>query len=188
MDPQATLLALFKALADPNRLKIVGLLAQEPRSGEELAELLSLQASTVSHHLKRLAGAGLVSVKSEGYYSIYTLETDVLQQVAKALLQRERLGDLASDVDLNAYERKVRQTFTDDAGRITSFPTQQKKYLALLKYVLSVFEPGQRYSEKEVNALLGRFNEDTARLRRSLVDFGFMEREKDGGAYWRVAS
>ena len=54
------LLQFFKALADANRLKMVGLLAQHPRSGEELAALLDLKASTVSHHLSRLAGAGLV--------------------------------------------------------------------------------------------------------------------------------
>ena len=40
---QPEVLNLFKALADANRLKIVGLLAQEPRSVEELAELLELR-------------------------------------------------------------------------------------------------------------------------------------------------
>ncbi len=51
------LVGFFKALADPNRLKIVGLLAQKPYSVEELAALLELKASTVSHHLSQ-AGEG----------------------------------------------------------------------------------------------------------------------------------
>ena len=50
------LVIFFKALADSNRLKIVGLLAEKSYSVEELAELLKLKASTVSHHLARLVG------------------------------------------------------------------------------------------------------------------------------------
>ena len=59
------LVTFFKALADSSRLKIVGLLAEKPYSVEELAELLSLKASTVSHHLSRLAEVGLVRSRSE---------------------------------------------------------------------------------------------------------------------------
>jgi DNA-binding transcriptional ArsR family regulator len=60
------LVAFFKALADANRLKIVGLLAQRPYSGEELAALLDLKPSTVSHHLSKLAEVGLVSARAQG--------------------------------------------------------------------------------------------------------------------------
>jgi hypothetical protein len=56
----------------------------------------------------------------------------------------------------------------------------------LLRYVLKAFEPDIRYSEKQVNEILSRFNEDTALLRRNLVDYGMMNREGGGGAYWRV--
>lgn len=179
-------LELFKALADPQRLKIVGLLAQEPRSVEELAELLELQASTTSHHLKRLSRAGLVEARAEGHYSIYALRLEPLHTAAKRLLGREGLRELATDIDPDAYERKVLSAFTDAEGRITSFPSQQKKYLVLVRHALATFEPGRRYSEKEVNEKLARFSEDTARLRRSFIDFGFMRREADGSAYWRL--
>ncbi len=50
-----TLLAFFKALADKNRLKIVGVLAQKETSVEELAVVLGISPSTVSHHLSKLA-------------------------------------------------------------------------------------------------------------------------------------
>lgn len=183
---QTEVLTLFKALADANRLKIVGLLAQESRSVEELAELLDLRESTTSHHLRRLSEAGLVEAKTDGHYSIYRLQTQVLQDAARAAFEEDKLPTLAGDVDLSAYERKVLQTFTGENGEVTSFPTQQKKYLVILQYVLQAFEDGKRYSEREVNLLLERYNEDTARLRRSLVDFGLMAREGGGGAYWRV--
>ena len=69
----AELVVFFKALADANRLKIVGLLARREYSVEELAALLNLKAPTISHHLSKLAEAGLVSARAEGYYSIYRL-------------------------------------------------------------------------------------------------------------------
>ncbi len=46
--------------------------------------------------------------------------------------------------------------------------------------------PGVRYSEKQVNEILGRYHKDTARLRRSLVETGLMGREGGGGEYWRI--
>jgi hypothetical protein len=85
----------------------------------------------------------------------------------------------------DAYDRKILATFTDAEGRITAFPAQKKKYLALLRYVLKAFEPGVRYSEKQVNEILLRYNEDTAMLRRSLVEYHMMAREGGGGEYWR---
>ena len=48
------------------------------------------------------------------------------------------------------------------------------------------FEPGVRYSEKEVNAILSGYYEDYARLRRELVETGRMAREGGGGEYWLV--
>ncbi len=69
MSENPELVAFFKALADANRLKIVGLLARQPYSVEELAALLDLKPSTVSHHLSRLAEVGLVSARAESYYN-----------------------------------------------------------------------------------------------------------------------
>ncbi len=181
------LLNFFKALADANRLKIVGLLAQRPYSVRSLAEALGLAVSTTSHHLSMLSSAGLVSAKVDGHYYIYALQTDVLQKKAQHLLTHEALAKpIQEDADLDDFERKVMATFVDKDGRITAFPVQDKKYQVLLRYVLKAFEPGVRYTEKQVKEILGRYNPDFATLRRSLVDTRLMEREGGGGVYWRV--
>ena len=180
------LLSFFKALADENRLKIIGLLAQHPYTVEKLAEPLGLGVSTVSHHLSKLAKAGLVRVQVDGHYYIYSLQTDTLREMAQRLLHEEALPQLSQDVNEDAFERKVMAAFVDADGRIKAFPSQQKKYLVLLGYVLKAFEPGTRYSEKQVKEILSRYNEDTALLRRDLVDYGMMTREGGGGAYWRT--
>ena len=80
------LLEFFKALADATRLKIVGLLAQGEYSVEQLAEILGVRSSTVSHHLTKLSKSGLVSARSESYYNIYRLETQVLEEMSKKIL------------------------------------------------------------------------------------------------------
>jgi predicted transcriptional regulator len=180
------LLAFFKALSDANRLKIIALLAKESLSVEQMAEMLGLSSSTVSHHLARLAKVGLVSARSESYYSVYQLELGALTDMSQRLMSEEMLPAVAADVDIDAYDRKVLNTYMSPEGQILAFPAQRKKEEAILRYVVRVFEPGQRYGERQVNEILSEFSEDTARLRRNLVEFGFMARQGGGGEYWRI--
>jgi predicted transcriptional regulator len=179
------LLEFFKALADGNRLRILGLLARQPLTVEQMAEMLALRPSTVSHHLQYLAHVGLVSARAESYYNVYRLENAALENMARHLLAKDTLSSAAAGVDMDAYDRKVIANFTTPDGRIKAFPAQRKKLEAILRYVLRVFEPGVRYSEKQVNQRLGQFNDDTATLRRELVGYGWLKREGGGGDYWR---
>jgi len=178
------LVAFFKALADTNRLKIVGLLSQQPYSVEQLAAILNKRPSTISHHLSRLAEVGLVSAKADSYYNVYQLEEEKLQQT-RLLFSEQDLAAVIENVDLDAYDRKVIEDYSLPDGRLKTIPAQRKKLEVVLRYVVEAFEPGVRYSEKQVNEMLARFHEDTAALRRELVGYGLMGREGDGGEYWR---
>jgi biotin operon repressor len=179
------LVNFFKALADANRLKIVGLLAQRPYSVEELAALLDLKASTVSHHLARLAEAGLVSARAQSYYNVYQLEKDALESKSRGLFSSEDLSASIADVDLDAYDQKVINDYARKDGSLKTIPAQRKKLEAVLRYVAKAFKVGKRYSEKQVNEILSGCHEDTATLRRELVGYGLMKREGGGGDYWR---
>ena len=75
----------------------------------------------------------------------------------------------------------LRAFFRD--GRITEMPTKASKRRIVLERVSLAFEPGVRYDEREVNAIVGAFFNDHAALRRFLVDEGFLDR--DAGVYWR---
>ncbi|WP_285731548.1 DUF2087 domain-containing protein [Nocardiopsis sp. ATB16-24] len=68
-------------------------------------------------------------------------------------------------------------------GRIIAIPVRRSVRLVLLDHVARVFEPGVRYSEAEVNALLRGFSANVSVLRRGLLDEGFMERDRT--RYWR---
>jgi hypothetical protein len=140
----------------------------------------------VSHHLGRLSRIGLVDTRTESYYTLYTLRPEVLGGMAKKLLAHAEPARPPAEQALGAFDRKVLATFTSADGRILAFPTQEKKVQVLLRHVLPAFSLGVRYPEKRVNEILSRYNDDVARLRRGLVENGYMKREGGGGRYWRV--
>ena len=181
----ADLVTLFKALADANRLKIIGLLARQPYSGEELSALLDIKPSTVSHHLSRLSAVGLVSARAEGYYNVYHLEEKALED-ARLLFSHKDLVSAADDIDADAFDRKVIADFTNPDGSLKQIPAQRRKLEAVLRRIVKSFKPGQRYSEKRVNEILASFHADTASLRRELIASKLMAREGGGGEYWRL--
>ena len=180
--PEEQLLAFFKALAEANRLKIIGLLAQKTCSVEELASLLGLKPSTVSHHLTKLSEVGLVSARAESYYNIYQLEPKALEVVAHSLLAKDSFPTLAAQVDINAYDRKIVEDFLLPTGKLKVIPAQRNKREAVLRYIIQSFEPGVHYTEKQVNEILSRYHADVATLRRELIAYKHLTRT--GGEYW----
>jgi ArsR family transcriptional regulator len=87
-DDQAEATArLFKALADPHRVKILNLLATspEPVCVCEFTEPLGLSQPTVSHHLKKLVQAGLLVREQRGTWAYYSMRRDAVGGLAAAL-------------------------------------------------------------------------------------------------------
>jgi len=185
MNTNPEMLDFLKAISDANRLKLVGLLAQQTYSVEELAALLNLKPSTVSHHLAKLAQVGLVSAKTESYYNVYQLDEKALQSKSRDLFSQENLAASIVDVDADAYTNKVVKDYARKDGSLKTIPAQRKKLEAILRYVVKAFEVNKRYSEKQINEILSKYHEDTASLRRELVGYGLMKREGGGGDYWR---
>lgn len=181
------LLPLLKALADETRLRVIGLLATRAHTVEQLAEALRLRASTVSHHLARLAEVGLVSARPSSYYNVYRFEPQALARAATLLNEGAKQAPPPAEVRLPSAEDAVLKRFLDPDGRLRALPAQQKKKLIVLRHCLAAFELGRRYTQNEVNEILRGFSaEEYVTLRRYLIDFGLMDREQGGGDYWRV--
>ena len=115
------LLTFFKAMADANRLKIVSLLARKPHTVEQLAAMLGLGELTVSHHLARLAEAGLVSATAQSYYNFYHLNSQVIEDMAHHLLSGDAIPTVSANVDASAYDRKVVSNYLLPDGRLKTF-------------------------------------------------------------------
>jgi predicted transcriptional regulator len=175
------ILSFFKALSDESRLKIVGSLAASERSVDELAAMLELRAPTVSHHLSKLKETGLVSMRSEGTTHVYSLNIDQLHVLSKRVLALETIS-IDDSVAEDAWEQKVLKDFFE-GKRLKEIPASRKKRHVILKFLAEKFEHGRRYSEKDVNALIGEHHPDFATLRRELIGASLLHREN--AIYWR---
>ena len=85
-------------------------------------------------------------------------------------------------MDFLGNEPQVEQFFEED-GSLKQIPAKQSKKIAVLKIIASSLEPNRRYSEKELNQLIAKFNDDTAAIRRHMIEFKILERDKES-IYW----
>lgn len=178
---------LFRILADPARLRILGALAERPHSGRELSGRLGITPPTVSHHMSRLVGAGFVTVTAHAQARGYTLDLTALRDATGSVpyTSAPNLEPASTGNDQVDRERaKVLRDFFD-GERLKQIPSQRKKRVIVLELLLTRFQPGLDYDERTVNDLLRPAHEDVATLRRELVDYGYMNR--DHGIY-RVAA
>ena len=77
---------------------------------------------------------------------------------------------------------KIEQFFNPD-GTLIHIPARQSKKLEVLTFIAGSFSTGIRYSEKEVNEIIGKFHSDTAAIRRHMIEFGIMNRDSSS-VYW----
>ncbi len=186
------MLNLLKALGDENRLTTIRLLNEGEKNVSELAELLGISEPTVSHHLSKLRAAGLVNLRTAGNQRIYRLNPSRLNEFKQYAAEIEQLQPFEkpeSDdswidaLDLEEAERKILRDYTFN-GRLRKIPSKQFKLLVVLNWLATKFQLGVTYTEKEINAILSEYHPDFAGLRRDLVDFGYLRRERAGTAYW----
>ncbi len=184
------LLRFGRALADPMRIRIVGLLAQRSMYGQELAEALQVQPPTISHHMTLLKAAGLVQVRRENNFHHYSLHEEQLSRTA-ALLTIENLRKVAQSAVEGKQlapseddDRKLMQAAFFKDGRLLSIPMHSRPLRFVVEKLAEAFEWGKLYEEKEINAILKQFHADAATLRRALIDAKLMMREN--GKYWLI--
>ena len=88
VDDAARLATMFKALGDPTRVRLLSLIAAH-EGGEacicDLTEPIGLSQGTVSHHMKLLGEAGLVSREQRGKWAYYRVERPMLTALSAAL-------------------------------------------------------------------------------------------------------
>jgi DNA-binding transcriptional ArsR family regulator len=169
---------ILRALADPERLAVAGLLARGQWTVAELAEELGLSEQRIRRHLNRLTGTGVASVESDR--RTWSLQVESLRAAAREAGPSRDPG-LALGAPTEEEERVLRQYFR--GGKLTELPAKRSKRLAVLDRLALEFDIGVHYREREVNEVLRRFGDDYATLRRYLVDEGFLSRDR--GEYWR---
>ena len=170
MTDPATLIGL---LADENRLRVFAAVALGARTVAEVAERSGLDETEVQGALPRLVGAGLVA-QEDGLH----VPLEALRVAARRRPDRAR-----GAADATPDEQRILRNFVVD-GRLVRLPARHAQKQVVLGYVARRFEESRDYEEREVNELLRGFHDDTASLRRYLVDEGMLERE--AGVYRRA--
>ena len=179
----ASLLRFFKALAHESRLRLLGFVAQRERSVQELAGLLGLSEPTTSHHLALLHQAGLVSLRVEGNLHWYAFEPSKLAPLAKSLLSRQDVAQWSGAARTEVPDRLI-QNYLEPDGRLRLIPAARKKRYPVLAWLANHFDFDRRYREAEVNQILQTRHWDSATLRRELIGYKMLARDK--GVYWRL--
>lgn len=170
---------LVGLLADGDRLRVFAAVVLGHDSVADIREVTGLDARAVGTALARLTASGLLLEDTHGYHvDEHEIRTTARDRAAAEEVDDEHEGE-------SRERAKVLRSFIKD-GRLTSIPASSAKRRVILDVLAQDFEPGTRYSEKQVNLVLGKRFADTASLRRYLVDEGFLEREGGAGRYWRA--
>ena len=182
MEPNPNMLDFVKAMADADRLRIIGVLSQRPAAAAEVASELGMPVQDAFNQLEMLRTAGILRKTGE----VYELDSAGLEALSRRQFAGEPRDQYVPAPGLDAKSRKVLAGHLNPDGTIRQIPSQAAKLRIVLEYLITAFMPGANYTEKEVNTILRRFHLDTAGLRRDLVDAGLLARVSDGSRYWRV--
>jgi hypothetical protein len=166
---------IVKLLADGDRLRVVASVVLGAGDLDEVVAASGLDRRPVSVAVSRLVAAGLVERDEHGL------------RVAEELIR------VAARASAPPLEHPIEHPLVDDSvlrafvagDSLRAIPSTRHKLLQVLDLLAQDFDLGRRYTERQVNDILRRWHPDVATLRRHLVDFGFLDRQGGGGAYWR---
>lgn len=163
-------------LAEPDRLAAFAAVVLGARTAEDVAGATGLTSRQVAVALRRLTDGGLVEASGGEL---------VADAGAFKTAVREAAPGKEPDTDLHPDPSRaaVLRTFIRD-GRLVQIPAARGKRRVVLEHIAMAFEPGRKYPERVVDAVLRAWHPDHATLRRYLVDEELMDRE--AGRYWRI--
>jgi hypothetical protein len=168
--------ALCGLLAEPDRLRVYSAVVLGADTSSVVAERTGLSARSVAAALRRLEQGGLVTVVDGRLVG----ELGVFKEAVRAHAP-EPPPDVPLDPD--RQRAQVLRTFIVD-GRLVQIPVSRAKRRVVLEHIVASFEPGVRYPEREIDAILRAWHPDHASLRRYLIDEDLMSRA--AGEYWRT--
>jgi ubiquinone/menaquinone biosynthesis C-methylase UbiE/DNA-binding HxlR family transcriptional regulator len=146
----ASIIKILRVLADPNRLRILLLLAAEELSVAELQEILAMGQSTISTHLSQLKQAGLVEDRRTGKSSLYKLQAGAsgAGDLLMKLLGQARQQIPEAEPDQSSMRRvvikrqdKMRAFFDSVAGRLGKDYVPGRSWKGMAEALLRLMPP-----------------------------------------------
>ena len=165
---------LVGLLAEPARLRVFAAVVLGAQTPAEVAARTGLTLREAVAALRRLSDGGLVSSTTP-----LVANTEAFKDAARTSAGTRAAEALDPD---RARDSVLRAFLVSD--RLVSIPAARAKRRVVLEHIVTAFEPGVRYPEREVDAILRAWHPDHAALRRYLVDEELLAR--DAGVYWRI--
>jgi hypothetical protein len=169
--------ALCGLLAEPDRLAAFAAVVLGAGTPTDVAERSGLPARNVVSALRRLEQGGLVSTV-EGRLVAHV---EVFKEAVREYGVPPEAA--AGPLDPDREKAAVLRIFIRD-GKLVHMPAARGKRRVVLEHLVACFEPGVKYPERAVDAVLRAWHADYASLRRYLIDEGLMTRENR--IYWRT--
>ena len=179
MTPLPDSAALAGLLAEDARLRAFAAVVLGATTVEAVQEATGLERRDAVSALERLVGGGIIERDEKGGMRA---KAQPFKDAARAAAEARPEEEVAHPSGSPEATAALRNFIRD--GRLTQIPMNRTKRLHVLDFLSTLFEPGRTYHEPVLNKMLSDWHEDTAALRRYLVDEGFLERRD--GFYWRA--
>jgi hypothetical protein len=163
-------------LAEPTRLRVYAAVVLGADVPSSVADRTGLPARTVVAAIRRLQQGGLLTIVDGRLVAEVDAFKDSVREFAPPPAEAEPL-------DPDRQKAAVLRAFMAE-GRLVQIPATRGKRLVVLEHLAACFEPGLKYPEKAVDAILRAWHPDYASLRRYLIDEGMLAREN--AIYWRT--
>ena len=175
MEPEqkAALMQFFKAVGQPERLRMLGILANNAYSLPELAKEMGMRETAVSRSIRILKKAGLLQETGTTDSPIYQLNSAKLADLHRIIEGEETAPSL--------QERVMNQYIQGET--LTAIPYQEEEREIILQWLAQKFEMDRRYTEEEVTTIVANHYRYPLTLRRILADNRFLLHT--GRHYWR---
>lgn len=171
--------AFYKTMGDPTRIRIVAILAKGPLHGQAIAGKLGLSAPTITHHLKKLRDIHVVYDRRVKNTIYFYLNESLINQQAKVFTELlEKKGEELEEMVESSIERqKIIENFFTKDGKLKNIPAQRKKKLIVFEHMIRGLKIGEKYEEKQLNEFIKQFHDDYATIRREFIINHYMFRE-----------
>lgn len=155
---------------------------KEGKSDKEIANLTNTSASTIRHQrfvFKEKAK------QAKLYLALYELAMQDSDDDFLSIPKGAKQVDERYITTHSEEEQILKTVFTSLSPlKLKQFPAKEKKKIVVLRTITEGLQVGEHYSEKQINAYLKEIYDDFVTIRRYLIEYGFLDRTKDGKAYW----
>ena len=170
---KGTLMQFFKAVGQPERLRMLGLMANKGYSVPELAKAMGLKETAVSSGIRLLSRAELIKKRMVSNTVVYQLNSAKLAEMKDII---------DGTVTPETLEAQVMKQYIQ-GETLTTIPQEEEEREIILAWLVQKFDLEKRYTEEEVTDIVANHYRYPLTLRRILADNHFLM--QTGRHYWR---